>query len=218
MAFQPSSTSGGSSEVRCSTEASSTAASAPSRFRRPRPGQGVLVGDDLALLGDLDRAVEAAVGLRHDRLGRRTAAATDRAAAAVEQPQHHAVLAGDVAQRALGAVDLPLRGGDAGVLGGVGVAEHDLLHVAARRDHPAVRRVAQQRLEQRRRRSRARRRSRTAARSRSGPSRLSGPVRSTRPDLAGQHDDREQVVDVVGHRHDVGLDHLGPVGVERRRG
>ena len=51
-------------------------------------------------------------------------------------------------RRPLGAVDLPLRGGDAGVLGGVGVAEHYLLHVAAGCDDPPVRRVRQQRLQQ----------------------------------------------------------------------
>ena len=44
---------------------------------------------------------------------RRAAAAADRAAAAVEEPQPDAVPVGDVAQPALGAVDLPLRGGDA---------------------------------------------------------------------------------------------------------
>ena len=35
------------------------------------------------------------------------------------------------------------------VLVGVGVAEHDLLHVAAQRDQPAVRRVAEQVVEDR---------------------------------------------------------------------
>ena len=34
--------------------------------------------------------------------------------------------------------------------------------------------------------------------------------------LAGQHHDREHVVDVVGHRDDVGLDHVRPVRVQRR--
>ena len=36
--------------------------------------------------------------------------------------------------------------------------------------------------------------------------------------LAGQHDDREHVVDVVGHRDDVGLDTSRAVGVERLAG
>ena len=34
------------------------------------------------------------------------------------------------------------------------------------------------------------------------------------PGLAGEDDDGEEVVDVVGHRDDVGLDRLGAVGVE----
>ena len=86
----------------------------------------------VTLLGDLDRAVEAAVRLGEDRLARRATAAADRATSTVEEPQHDAVLAGDVAQRALRPVDLPLGRGDSRVLGGVGVAEHDLLHVTPR--------------------------------------------------------------------------------------
>ena len=102
---------------RCSTDASRTAASAISRLNRPSPGSVYLSLMHLALLGDLDRAVEAAVGLGQDRLAGRAATAADRAAAAVEEPQHDAVLAGDVAQRALRPVDLPLGRGDSRVLG-----------------------------------------------------------------------------------------------------
>ena len=75
------------------------------------PGQRrdeVLVGDDLALLGDLDLALEGAPGLGEDRVVRGAAAAADGAAAAVEEAQPYAVAVGDVAQAALGAVDLPL--------------------------------------------------------------------------------------------------------------
>src|SRR5262249_58335194 len=89
-------------------------------------GQGrdqVLVGDDLAVLGDLDLAFEGAPGLREDRVVGGAAAAADGAAAAVEEPEPYAVAVGDVAQAALGAVDLPLGGGDAAELGGVAVAE-----------------------------------------------------------------------------------------------
>ena len=50
-------------------------------------GVGIFAGDDLALLGDADLAVHGAAGLREDRLVARPAAAADRAAAAVEQPQ-----------------------------------------------------------------------------------------------------------------------------------
>ena len=106
--------------------------------------QRVLVGDDLALLGHLDLAVERAPRLGEDRVVRRAAAAADGAAAAVEEPQPYAVPAGHVAQLALGPVDLPLRGRDAGLLVGVGVAEHHLLHVAAQGDQAAVRRVGEQ--------------------------------------------------------------------------
>ncbi len=78
-----------------------------------QPRQRVLVAEHLTLLGDLDRSVEAAVGLGQHGLTGRATAATDRAAAAVEEPEHDAVLAPDVAQGALGAVDLPLGRGDA---------------------------------------------------------------------------------------------------------
>ena len=37
------------------------------------------------------------------------------------------------------------------------------------------------------------------------------------PGLAGEDDDGEEVVDVVGHRDDVGLDRLGAVGVQGPR-
>ena len=69
--------------------------------------------------------------LREDRVVRRAAAAADRAAAAVEQPQPHAVLGRLVAQPLLRAVDLPLARGDPGLLVRVRVAEHHLLDVAA---------------------------------------------------------------------------------------
>jgi hypothetical protein len=78
---------------------------------------------------------------------RRAAAAADRAAAAVEQPQPHAVPVRHVAQLALGQVDLPLAGGDAGLLVRVAVAEHDLLHVPAQPHDQPVGRVVEQLVE-----------------------------------------------------------------------
>ena len=48
---------------------------------------GVVRGDDLALLGQLEPAVDRARRLAEDRPVRRAAAAADRAAAAVEQGQ-----------------------------------------------------------------------------------------------------------------------------------
>ena len=67
----------------------------------------VLVGDDLALLGDLDGALERPVGLGKDGVGRRSPAPAHRAAPAVEEAQAHAVLGGDVAQGPHRLVDLP---------------------------------------------------------------------------------------------------------------
>ena len=122
----------------CRAEAWRVAATVSSRFSRASEGIEVLVGDDLALLGHLDLALQRAPGLGEDRVVRGAAAAADGAAAAVEEAQPYAVAVGDVAQPALGAVDLPLGGGDAAELGGVGVAEHDLLDVAAQGDEPPV--------------------------------------------------------------------------------
>src|SRR5204862_8156992 len=61
----------------------------------------------------------------------RTSPATHRAAPAVEQAQGHAVAAQDVDQAVLGLVQLPARREEAAVLVAVGVAEHDLLQIAA---------------------------------------------------------------------------------------
>ena len=45
-----------------------------------------------------------------------------------------------------------------------------------------------------------------------------GAVHVDQAGLAGEHDRGEHVVGAAGHRHDVALDHLRPVGVERARG
>ena len=63
----------------------------PARDDRVR----VVGGDDLALLGQLEAAVDRARRLPEDRPVRRPAAAPDRAAAAVEERQLDAVGAGD---------------------------------------------------------------------------------------------------------------------------
>ena len=65
-------------------------------------GDEVLVGDDLALLGHLDLALQGAPGLGEDRVVGGAAAAADGAAAAVEEAQAHAVAVGDVAQARAG--------------------------------------------------------------------------------------------------------------------
>ncbi len=115
---------------------------------RREPGESVFVGDDFALLGDLDGAIDSSIGLGQHRSVRRSAAAPDRATSAVEQAQMDAVLFGRVAQESLRLVDLPLRGGDPAFFVGVRVAEHHLLEVAAQLDDPAVRTDIQQPVEQ----------------------------------------------------------------------
>ena len=130
--------------MRCSAEPCSTAASGELEVFPGQLRQRVLVRDDLALLGELDLALEHAVGLGHDGVVGRPAAAAHGAAAAVEEAHADAVLGGHVAQLALGLVDLPLAGHDAGFLVGVRVAEHDFLHVAAQPDELAVGRIGEQ--------------------------------------------------------------------------
>ena len=79
-----------------------------------------------------------AAGLGEDRLVARAAAAPDRAAAAVEEADAHAVLAEHFDQPDLGFVKLPARGDEAAVLVGVGIGEHHLLLAAAQIDELAV--------------------------------------------------------------------------------
>ena len=92
---------------------------------------GVVGGDDLALLGELEAPVHGSRGLGEDRAVRGTAAAADGAAAAVEQGEPDVVPAGGRDQRLLRLVQEPVRREEAALLGRVGVAEHDLLGVAA---------------------------------------------------------------------------------------
>jgi hypothetical protein len=109
----------------------------------------VLGGDDLALLGDPEGTRDRARRLRPDRLVAGPAAATDRAAAAVEEPQPDAVLAGHLDQRQLGPVERPVGGEVAAVLVAVGVAEHDLLRLAAGADQRPVEGLVEHRLQRR---------------------------------------------------------------------
>jgi hypothetical protein len=90
-------------------------------------GQVAVAGvDDLALLGDLEAAGHRPGGLAADRPPGRAAAAAQGAAAAVEQDQVDAALGRPGGQVALGPVQGQVGGQEAGVLGRVGVAEHDL--------------------------------------------------------------------------------------------
>ena len=101
-------------------------------------GIGIFARDDFALLGDADLALHRAARLGEDRVVARAAAAADRAAAAVEQADAHAVLAEDLDQADLGLVQFPARGDEAAVLVGIGIAEHHLLLAALRIDEPAI--------------------------------------------------------------------------------
>ena len=95
------------------------------------PRLGVLGGDHLALLGEPQRAVHRSRRLREDGVVAGAAAAADGAAATVEEPQPDSGLAGRLDQVELGAVQRPVGRQIAAVLVGVGIAEHDLLAVAA---------------------------------------------------------------------------------------
>ena len=90
-------------------------------------GEGVLGGEHLALFGDFDAPPHGAAWLGEDRLVGRTAAASYRATAAVEDTQGHAVLGGELLQGDLGPVNLPVAGEEAGILVAVRVSEHHLL-------------------------------------------------------------------------------------------
>ena len=138
------------------------------------------------------------------------AAAPDRATATVEEAQAHAVPAGHVAGPPLRALDLPLRGGDPAGLVGVGVAEHQLLHVAAQPDQLAVRRVGEHRVEDELRVLELGHR--LQQRHEPDPGDPRGQV--DQAGLACQHHGSEDVVGVVGHRDDVALDHTRPQRVE----
>ena len=95
-------------------------------------------GEHFALLGHADLRVVAAGRLGEDRLGRRAAAARDAAAAAVEKREAEPALLADVGDRFLRLEQRPVRGEVAAILVAVGVAEHDLLVIAARLEMRAV--------------------------------------------------------------------------------
>ena len=94
----------------------------------PRRDDRVAVAgeDDLALLGELEPAVDRARGLRQERAVGGAAPAPERAAAAVEQGQHDLVASRPLGDPALRGVQRERGGDGADVLGRVRVAEHDL--------------------------------------------------------------------------------------------
>ena len=110
---------------------------------------GVVGRDDLALLGQLEPAVDRARGLAEDRPVRRSPAAADRAAAAVEEGQLDAPGAGRRGQDVLGSMERPRGGDEPRFLVRIGVAEHHLLAIAARRQVRAIGGVVEEGLEDR---------------------------------------------------------------------
>lgn len=123
----------------------------------------------------------------------------------MEEAQAYAVAVGDVAQSALGAVDLPLAGGDAAELGGVGVAEHDFLDVAPERDEAPVGRVGEHVLED------GVGGLEFVGGLQEGDDADPGPagVEVHEAGLAGEDGGGEDVVGALAHGDDVGLDDLG---------
>ena len=87
---------------------------------------GVPGEDDLALLGDLESAVDRARRLGGDRPVQRATPTTEGSSAAVEQGQCHLVARRPFDEGLLGAVQCQGRRGRADVLGRVRVPEHDL--------------------------------------------------------------------------------------------
>src|SRR6185369_16243433 len=101
-----------------------------------------LLRDDLSLLGDLEPAIHRARRECGERaIDRRSAAAPDAATATMEEPKLNARIGEESRQRLLPLVERPRRGEDAGVLPRVGVADHHLLLVPARRELLAVERI-----------------------------------------------------------------------------
>jgi hypothetical protein len=90
-------------------------------------GVGILAGDDLALLGDADRAVHAARRLGEDRFVTGPTAATDAAATAVKEPQLDIELVERLDQLQLGTIERPVGGDKPSVLVAVRIAEHHFL-------------------------------------------------------------------------------------------
>ena len=95
---------------------------------------GIAVGHHLALLGDLEVAAERVWGAREDGPAHGAATASDGPAPPVEERQPDAMPRGGVGQLGLGAVEQPGGREGARFLRRVGVAEHDLLVIAASAD------------------------------------------------------------------------------------
>ena len=82
--------------------------------------------DDLALLGELKEAVDRTLGLRQHGLVGRAAATAHGTAATVHEHQVDIVLLGPLGNALLRGVQREHGRGRTGILGGVGIAQHDL--------------------------------------------------------------------------------------------
>ena len=82
--------------------------------------------DDLALLGELKEAVDRTLGLRQHGLVGRAAATAHGTAATVHEHQVDIVLLGPLGDALLRGVQREHGRGRTGILGGVGIAQHDL--------------------------------------------------------------------------------------------
>ncbi|MGX1301481.1 hypothetical protein RKD35_002969 [Streptomyces albogriseolus] len=189
----------------CRADAWRVAATVSSRFSRARDGMRYLSEMTSPCSVTLISPSRGAPGLGEDRVVGGAAAAADGAAAAVEEAQPDAVAVGDVAQPALGAVDLPLAGGDAAELGGVGVAEHDLLDVAAQGDEAPVGGVGEHVLQDRVGGLELVRR----LQQRHDADLRPAGVQVDQAGLAGEEGGGEHVVGAPAHGDDVRLDDLG---------
>ena len=105
---------------------------------------GIVRGNDLALLGQLEAAIHGAWRLAEDGAVRRAAAATDGTAAPVEEGQPDATRTSRVDEGRLRPVQTPGRGQEARLLVRIRVAEHDLLAITPGRDAGPVARVVEQ--------------------------------------------------------------------------
>ncbi len=106
-----------------------------------------MLGDDLALLRQLEPSLERPGRQAEDRPVRRPATSPDPPSPPVEQRQLDTVPLGGRHERGLGDVQEPVRGEVAGLLVRVRVAEHHLLPIPAPPEMRAVGRVGQDRVE-----------------------------------------------------------------------
>ena len=107
-------------------------------------GIGVLGGNHFALLGDADRALHGTGRLGEDCLVARPAAAADGSTATMKETQGDVVAPKHLDQGELGPVQLPSRSQITAVLVAVRISKHDLLHVGAGGQQPAILRMGQE--------------------------------------------------------------------------